>query len=209
MVYAVIPFVSLKLLFCWSSCTNWAGSWQEAYLNLSCTVFGPFFLPFCHNTSTVTDVVSLVRLVTMSFLSHCASIFVSNTIGVMQHHAFFSQQLRLVELYNWYVYWSFENMHTPCCWLCSVCTCLLWLVLLGAVALAEFIAETVKLIRLDLRGNYIRTGGLMALMLSLKVNQSVTRIDLDGEPKKEAVRHFKITCHFLACSLIHNTRILM
>jgi len=55
----------------------------------------------------------------------------------------------------------------------------------GAVALAEFIAETIRLIRLDLRGNYIRTGGLMALMLSLKVNQSVTRIDLDGEPKKE------------------------
>ena len=59
--------------------------------------------------------------------------------------------------------------------------------LLGAVALAEFIAETIKLIRLDLRGNYIRTGGLMALVLSLKVNQSVTRIDLDSEPKKEAV----------------------
>ena len=65
-------------------------------------------------------------------------------------------------------------------------------VLLGAVALAEFIAETVKLIRLDLRGNYIRTGGLMALMLSLKVNQSVTRIDLDGEPKKEAVSNIII-----------------
>jgi len=76
---------------------------------------------------------------------------------------------------------------------------------LGAVALAEFIAETIKLIRLDLRGNYIRTGGLMALMLSLKVNQSVTRIDLDGEPKKEAVRNSVITCQYLACSLIHKT----
>ena len=64
--------------------------------------------------------------------------------------------------------------------------------LLGAVALAEFIAETMKLIRLDLRGNYIRTGGLMALMLSLKVNQTVTRIDLDGEPKKEAVSNIVI-----------------
>jgi len=66
-------------------------------------------------------------------------------------------------------------------------------VLLGAVALAECIAETVKLIRLDLRGNYIRTGGLMALMLALKVNQSVTRIDLDGEPKKEAVSSILVT----------------
>jgi len=83
--------------------------------------------------------------------------------------------------------------------------CLLWLVWLGAVALAEFIAETVKLIRLDLRGNYIRTGGLMALMLSLKVNQSVTRIDLDGEPKKEAVCSFLIT-RCLACSFIHKTK---
>ena len=64
---------------------------------------------------------------------------------------------------------------------------------LGAVALAECIAETVKLIRLDLRGNYIRTGGLMALMLALKVNQSVTRIDLDGEPKKEAVRSIVVS----------------
>jgi len=66
-------------------------------------------------------------------------------------------------------------------------------VLLGAVALAEFIAETIKLIRLDLRGNYVRTGGLMALMLALKVNQSVTRIDLDGEPKKEAVSSIVIS----------------
>jgi hypothetical protein len=57
----------------------------------------------------------------------------------------------------------------------------------GAVALAEFIAESPRLLRLDLRGNHIRTGGLMALTLSLKVNQSVTRLDLDQEPKKEAV----------------------
>ena len=57
----------------------------------------------------------------------------------------------------------------------------------GAVALAEFVAESYKLLRLDLRGNYIRTGGLMALTLSLKVNQSVTRLDLDQEAKKEPV----------------------
>jgi len=62
------------------------------------------------------------------------------------------------------------------------------------VALAEFIAESISLLRLDLRGNHIRTGGLMALTLSLKVNQSVTRLDLDQEAKKEAVRKHIIRC---------------
>ena len=58
---------------------------------------------------------------------------------------------------------------------------------LGAVALAEFIADSKKLLRLDLRENDIKTAGLMALSLSLKVSESVTRIDLDRDPKKEAV----------------------
>lgn len=57
----------------------------------------------------------------------------------------------------------------------------------GAVALAEFVAESTKLVRLDLRENSIKTGGLMALSLSLKVNQTVTCVDLDKEPKKESV----------------------
>lgn len=57
----------------------------------------------------------------------------------------------------------------------------------GAVAVAEFIAECPRLLRLDLRENEIKTGGLMALSLALKVNHSLLRMDLDREPKKEAV----------------------
>ena len=59
---------------------------------------------------------------------------------------------------------------------------------IGAVAVAEFIAESPRLLRLDLRENEIKTGGLMALALALKVNQSLLRLDLDRDPKKEAVR---------------------
>jgi protein phosphatase 1 regulatory subunit 37 len=55
----------------------------------------------------------------------------------------------------------------------------------GAVALAEYIAESRCLQHMDLRENEIKTAGLMALALSLKVNRSVTRIDLDKDPKKE------------------------
>lgn len=54
--------------------------------------------------------------------------------------------------------------------------------------MAEFIAESPRLLRLDLRENEIKTGGLMALSLALKVNHSLLRLDLDREPKKEAVR---------------------
>ena len=57
----------------------------------------------------------------------------------------------------------------------------------GAVALAEFIADSPRLLRIDLRENDIKTGGLMALSLSLKVSETVTRIDLDKEPKRESV----------------------
>ena len=55
------------------------------------------------------------------------------------------------------------------------------------MAVAEFIAESPRLLRLDLRENEIKTGGLMALSLALKVNRSLLRLDLDREPKKEAV----------------------
>lgn len=53
--------------------------------------------------------------------------------------------------------------------------------------MAEFIAESPRLLRLDLRENEIKTGGLMALSLALKVNNSLLRLDLDREPKKESV----------------------
>lgn len=58
---------------------------------------------------------------------------------------------------------------------------------IGAVALAEFIADSPRLLRVDLRENDIKTGGLMALSLSLKISQTVTRVDIDKEPKKESV----------------------
>ncbi|XP_056395206.1 protein phosphatase 1 regulatory subunit 37 [Hyla sarda] len=60
----------------------------------------------------------------------------------------------------------------------------------GAVAVAEFVAESPRLLRLDLRENEIKTGGLMALSLALRVNQSLLRMDLDREPKKETVKSF-------------------
>lgn len=53
--------------------------------------------------------------------------------------------------------------------------------------MAEFIADSPRLLRLDLRENEIKTGGLMALSLALKVNTSLLRLDLDREPKKETV----------------------
>lgn len=67
----------------------------------------------------------------------------------------------------------------------------------GAVAVAEFVAESPRLLRLDVRENEIKTGGLMALSLALRVNQSLLRLDLDREPKKETVRvaHFSSVNH--------------
>ena len=59
--------------------------------------------------------------------------------------------------------------------------------------MAEFIAESPRLLRLDLRENEIKTGGLMALSLALKVNTSLLRLDLDREPKRETVS-MKMRC---------------
>jgi protein phosphatase 1 regulatory subunit 37 len=55
----------------------------------------------------------------------------------------------------------------------------------GAIALAEYIAETQSLRRLDLRENDIRLGGLMAIASSLKFNKTLDRIELDRDPKKD------------------------
>lgn len=41
--------------------------------------------------------------------------------------------------------------------------------------------------RIDLRDNCLKVAGLMALALSLKVNTSVTQLDLDSVPKKKMV----------------------
>ena len=56
------------------------------------------------------------------------------------------------------------------------------------IALAEVIAESKTILRMDIRENEPYVGGLMALSLSLKVNESLVRIDLDKELKKEPVR---------------------
>ena len=66
----------------------------------------------------------------------------------------------------------------------------LWVV--GAVALAEFIADSARLLRIDLRENDVKTAGLMALSLSFKVSPTLTRLDLDKEPKKESVSRLVI-----------------
>ena len=58
---------------------------------------------------------------------------------------------------------------------------------LGAVALAEILADSISLTRIDVRENHIHIAGLMAISLALKVNHSLIRIDLDKELRKEPV----------------------
>lgn len=60
-------------------------------------------------------------------------------------------------------------------------------------------ADSPRLLRLDLRENEVKTAGLMALSLALKVNQTVTRVDLDRETKKESVSGVG-----WACNPVHN-----
>ncbi|KAK1893474.1 Protein phosphatase 1 regulatory subunit 37 [Dissostichus eleginoides] len=52
----------------------------------------------------------------------------------------------------------------------------------GAVALAEFLAESRQIQRLDLRHNELKVGGLMALCLALRINSSLEGLDLDHHP---------------------------
>ncbi|XP_070698438.1 protein phosphatase 1 regulatory subunit 37 [Pempheris klunzingeri] len=55
----------------------------------------------------------------------------------------------------------------------------------GAVALAEFLAESRQIERLDLRQNEVKLGGLMALCLGMRINCSLVGLDLDHEPPLE------------------------
>ncbi|KAA8582391.1 hypothetical protein FQN60_009131, partial [Etheostoma spectabile] len=50
---------------------------------------------------------------------------------------------------------------------------------LSAVALAEFLAESRQIQGLDLRQNQVKVGGLMALCLALRINRSLSSLDLD------------------------------
>lgn len=54
------------------------------------------------------------------------------------------------------------------------------------MALAEYLAETQSLSRLDIRENDIRLGGVMAVASSLKFNKTLTRLDIDKDLKKDA-----------------------
>ncbi|XP_034715023.1 protein phosphatase 1 regulatory subunit 37 [Etheostoma cragini] len=55
----------------------------------------------------------------------------------------------------------------------------------GAVALAEFLAESRQIQGLDLRQNQLKVGGLMALCLALRINRSLSSLDLDHIPPQE------------------------
>ncbi|KAG7261950.1 hypothetical protein CRUP_017277 [Coryphaenoides rupestris] len=58
----------------------------------------------------------------------------------------------------------------------------------GAVAMAEYLAESPQIRRLDLQGNEVRVGGLMALCLALRINLSLATLDLDSTPQHEQGR---------------------
>lgn len=51
--------------------------------------------------------------------------------------------------------------------------------------MAEYLAENRQMEHIDLRGNDIKTGGLMALALGMRVNRVLTSLDVDREPKRE------------------------
>lgn len=58
------------------------------------------------------------------------------------------------------------------------------------------IADNTNLDRVDLQENDIKTAGLMALALALKVNENITRLDVDRETKKETVNvHLLKICY--------------
>lgn len=64
--------------------------------------------------------------------------------------------------------------------------------LTGAVALAEYIADSYTISQLDLRENDIKTAGLLAVSMCLRVHQTVTRLEIDQNVKKENVSfHFR------------------
>ena len=59
--------------------------------------------------------------------------------------------------------------------------------LVGAIALAEFVAESKMLEQLDLRDNDIRIAGLMALSLAHKMNYKLVRLSMPRTIRLEPV----------------------
>jgi len=72
----------------------------------------------------------------------------------------------------------------------------------GAVTLAEILAESRHIQRLDVRQNQVLAGGLMALSLALKINRSLIRLDLDQHVKEEKVRCLIIILTISVCSKV-------
>ncbi|KAM6968562.1 protein phosphatase 1 regulatory subunit 37 [Tautogolabrus adspersus] len=60
----------------------------------------------------------------------------------------------------------------------------------GAVALAEFLAESHQIEQLDLRHNEVKVGGLMALCLALRINSSLTALDVDPHRPSQELDEF-------------------
>ena len=58
----------------------------------------------------------------------------------------------------------------------------------GAIALAEVLAEHRFLLSLDLKENDIRVAGLMALQLAHKMNQTLLNLDIPRNSRVDAVR---------------------
>lgn len=58
------------------------------------------------------------------------------------------------------------------------------------MALAEFLAESHQIQKLDLRQNEVKVGGLMALSLALRINRSLVSLDVDDVPLEEQVGKF-------------------
>lgn len=73
----------------------------------------------------------------------------------------------------------------------------------GAVTLAEILAESPQIQRLDVRQNQVLAGGLMALSLALKINRSLIRLDLDEHLKEEKVRCLILIISVCRKSILH------
>ena len=72
--------------------------------------------------------------------------------------------------------------------------------IVGAIALAEFVAESRMLEQLDLRDNDIRIAGLLALSLAHKMNHKLYRLSMPRTIKIEPVCCACIyTCVFVLC----------
>ena len=70
----------------------------------------------------------------------------------------------------------------------------------GAIALAEFVAESRMLEQLDLRDNDIRIAGLMALSLAHKMNFKLHRLTMPRTIKIEPVCVYVCVC---VCARVH------